>query len=335
MKPSEIKALLISRFKAGIKRPVHLESSPGVGKTQIVGQVAKELGIAFKTIHAPLLQPEDYGFPVVSADRENVRFIVSREKFPVEGSDCPDQGIFLIDELPQADNSAQKILANLIQEREIHGTRIKPGWLIVTTGNRTGDRSGANRLLTHLKNRLTSIPLEFSIDDWSTWAIENNVLPEGIAFARFRPALLNDFNPQSEVNPTPRSWVEGVFSVLGKIDPKQEFSTFCGDVGEGPAAEFCAFLNIYRKLPSPDAIMLSPSTAEVPTDAATQYAICGALSHRVTSDNFGRVMTYISRLPVEFSVLFTRDAIKKCKDIQTSPDFVKWACGPGAALLTS
>jgi MoxR-like ATPase len=87
----------------------------------------------------------------------------------MEGTNCPEHGIFLIDELAQADTAAQKILRNLIQEREIHGKKLKEGWSIVTTGNRTVDRAGANRLLSHLSNVLTRVELEVSLDDWTAW----------------------------------------------------------------------------------------------------------------------------------------------------------------------
>lgn len=334
MRPSELKALIAARFKAKIKRPLHVESSPGLGKTQIAAQVATELGIEFKAIHAPLLQPEDYGFPVIAQDKSTVHFVVSQAKFPIVGSPCSDSGIFLIDEMGQADSSAQKILANLIQEREIHGIPLKPEWLVLTTGNRVTDRAGSNRLLSHLKNRLTAIELEASLDDWTQWAIGHGIKPEVIAFIRFRPELLNAFDPQNDINATPRSWSEGVSPALGVIDPALEFPVFRGDVGEGAAAEFCAFLKIFRKLPSPDAILMSPKTAEVPTDPATVYAICGALAHRATDVNFGRIMEYIKRLPPEFSVLFVRDAIQRQPSIKTSSDFIAWASGDGAKLLT-
>lgn len=334
MKPSELKQLIVSRFKAGIKRPVIVESSPGIGKTQIAAQSAKELGIEFKAIHAPLLQPEDYGFPVITSDKTSVDFVVSKTKFPIEGAPCGDSGIFLIDELSQADNSAQKILANLIQEREIHGLKLKPNWLVIATGNRLTDRAGANRLLSHLKNRLTAIELEASIDDWSQWAFENGVKPEVIAFLRFRPELLNAFDAQNDVNATPRAWVEGVSAGLGAIDSNLELEVFKGDVGEGAAAEFCAFLKVYRKLPSPDAIMLNPTKAEIPKEPATLYALCGALAHKTSVDNFGRVMAYVGRMSPEFTVLYVRDAIRRKPEIQTTKEFIEWASGPGAKLLS-
>lgn len=336
MKPSEFKELIKAfRKVSDSKRPLMVESSPGIGKTQIVAQAARELGIGFMAIHAPLLQPEDYGMPVVhGAKKDQLKFIVSSDKFPLVGSDCPDEGILLVDELAQADNAGQKILANLFQEREIHGQKLKEGWTIVATGNRAQDRAGANRILGHLSNRMTRVELEASLDDWTQWALGAGVKPEVVAFIRFRPELLSNYDAKQEVNATPRAWTEGVSARLGLIPGALEFSVFSGDVGEGPASELLAFLKIFRTLPNPDAILLNPKKAEVPEEPATLYALTGALVSRVSDANFGRAMDYIKRLPPEFSVLFVKDAMAKCPEVCNTKEFVSWASKEGAALLT-
>lgn len=335
MKPTEFKELIKSIRKVNGRRAIMVESSPGVGKTQIVAQAAEELEIGFKAIHAPLLQPEDYGMPVIHGPKKDaLKFVVSADKFPLVGSECEEEGIFLIDEMSQADNSAQKILANLVQEREIHGHRLKDGWTIVATGNRQADRSGANRILGHLSNRMTRVPLEVSLDDWTVWALESGVASEVVAFIRFRPELLSNYDAKQEINATPRAWVEGVSERLGKIPSSLEFPVFSGDVGEGPAAELIAFLKVFRSLPNPDAILLNPKKAEVPKDPATLYALTGALVSRVTDSNFGRALEYIKRLPPEFSVLFVKDAMAKCPAVASTKEFTAWAAKEGAALLT-
>lgn len=335
MRPSELKTLIKTLKEIKSKRPILIEGSAGLGKTQIVAQVAEELNIGFKALHAPLMQPEDYGLPVVYGEnKDSLKFVVSKDKFPLESSECPDEGILLVDELPQADNATQKILANLFQEREIHGQKLKKGWSIVATGNRLKDGAGANKILTHLSNRMTRVPLDLSLDDWTTWALNNEVATEVIAFIRFRPELLSNFDPKQDVNATPRSWVEGVACRLGVIPKELEFSVFSGDIGEGPASEFLAFLKIYRNLPNPDAILLNPKKVEVPKDAATQYAICGALVSRTTEVNFGRALEYIKRLPKEFSILYVKDAQAVCPDICSTKEFIEWASTDGAALLT-
>ncbi len=241
MRPTLLAETIKARYTNEVKRPLYIVGSPGLGKTQIVRQVAEDLGIGFKTIHAPLMQPEDLGMPVVNAKRDGVKFVVPTEKFPIVGSDCEETGILLIDELPQADNAIQKTLANLMQEREIHGQHLKDGWLIVATGNRSKDRAGANRILSHLMNRMTRVEFEPHLDDFCNWYMgQPDCKVEGLSFLRFKPGLLSNFDPQQDVNPTPRAWVEGVFTALGSVPAEAEMEVFAGDVGEGAASEFTA-----------------------------------------------------------------------------------------------
>jgi hypothetical protein len=336
MKPSEVAKLLTSLFTAGlVERPVHLEGAPGVGKTSIPKQVADAMGIGFKIIHVPLLMPEDYSFPLPNAAEKTVHFIVSKELFPIEGTDCPETGVLVLDELAQGSSEAQKILRNLILERKIHGYRLKKGWAIVTTGNRVTDRAGAVRLLSHMANALTQIEVDVSLDDWTNWALDNGVAPEVISFIRFRPELLMKFDANESKNPTPRSWAMGVSGRFGKIDAAHEYETFKGDVGEGPAAEFLGFVKIARDCPSPDSIILDPTGADVPTKKpAALFAIMGALAHKATPDNFERIMKYVKRVPAEFSVLFVRDSIRLNPKIQTCKAFIQWAAKDGAKILS-
>lgn len=335
MRISLSKDVIKARFEHGIPRPIFLIGPPGGGKTQSAKQVADELGVAFNAIHAPLMQPEDLGMPVVSAKRDGIKFVVPVEKFPIVGSDWPDRGILLIDELPQADNAIQKTMANLMQEREIHGQRIKDGWMIVATGNRSKDRAGANRILSHLMNRMTVVELEPHLDDWCNWYMEQDECKvELLSFLRFKPSLLLDFDPQRDVNPTPRAWVEGVGRSLGVVPAEAEMEVFSGDVGEGPAAEFKAFLQIYRDLPNPDVVLMNPDTHKVPVDPAVQFALAGALAYRGTAANFDRVITFAKRMPPEFMVIIVKDALKRDPKISSTAAFTKWAQKEGAAILS-
>ena len=216
-------------------------------------------------------------------------------------------------------------LANICQARNLHGKPLKKGWMVVSTGNRQSDRAGANRVLSHLRNRETVYELETHLDDWCSWAIDHGVKSEVISFIRFRPNLLHDFDAQRDQNPTPRSWVEGVSDALGIVPAEAEYETFKGAVGEGAAAEFVGFVKIYRKLPNPDNIIMNPTTAEVPDDPATLYALSGAIAERATENNFERVVTYAERMPPEFSVLSVSYASRKNPDLASTQAFTKWA----------
>jgi len=334
MTPKSLKKALKDRHAAGILRPLYVEGSPGLGKTQIIEQCAAELGIDCRVLHAPLMQPEDYGFPVISDARDTVNFIVPQYKFPIDAESLKNGGILLFDDAGQCEGFSQKIIANIVEAREIHGNKILPNWSIVATGNREKDRAGSIRLLSHLANRVTRVQLDVSLDDWTQWALANDVKSEVIAFIRFRPELLNNFDPKNDVNATPRAWVKGVSMALGVVDSEVEFEIFRGDVGEGAASEFLAFLKIYRNLPDPDAILLNPDKMPVPNDPATLYALCGALAHRTTPVNFDRVMAYIARIPSEFGVLFVRDALARCPELAKSKSFIAWASSEGARVLT-
>jgi len=321
MRATTLKSTIKSLFP--IQRTVCIEGSPGGGKTTIVQQVAKELDVPYIERHMPTMLVEDFGIPMVMGDNEALSYKLP-DWFPVKGK-SPDKGILCFDDRNQANADLQKVLANICQARDLHGVPLPDGWMVVSTGNKQSDRAGANRVLSHLRNRETVVELETHLDDWSSWAIDNDVKPEVISFIRFRPNLLHDFDPQRDQNATPRSWVEGVSDVLGVVASDAEYECFKGAVGEGAAAEFVGYLRIFRKLPNPDNILINPTTAEVPTDPATLYALSGAIAQRSTVANFDRVCTYSERMPPEFSVLTISYAARKNPDLANTQAFNKWA----------
>jgi hypothetical protein len=320
MRATLLKETIKSLFP--ITRTLSIEGAPGGGKTTIVHEVAQELDIPCIERHMPTMLVEDFGilFPD-GTDKLNYRL---PDWFPVKGK-SPEQGILLFDDRNQAGPDLQKVLANICQARTLHGTPMPDGWMVVSTGNRQADRAGANRVLSHLRNRETVLELETHLDDWTSWAINHGVKPEVISFIRFRPGLLHDFDPQRDQNATPRAWVDGVSDVLGTVPAAAEFECFKGAVGEGAAAEFVGFVRIFRKLPNPDAILLNPQTADVPKDPATLYALSGAIAQRATESNFERVCQYSERMPPEFSVLTVSYAARRNPDLANTQAFTKWS----------
>ena len=302
-------------------RTVAIEGAPGGGKTTIVHEVARELNIPCIERHMPTMLVEDFGIPYPDDTGFSYKL---PDWFPVKGK-APDEGILLFDDRNQAGADLQKVLANICQARTLHGVSIPDGWMVISTGNRQSDRAGANRVLSHLRNRETVLDLETHLDDWTTWAIDHNVRPEVVSFIRFRPNLLHDFDPQRDQNATPRSWVEGVSAVLGNVPAEAEYECFKGAVGEGAAAEFVGFLRIYRKLPNPDTILMNPESSDVPDDPATLYALSGAIAERCTESNFARAVTYLERMPPEFSVLSVSSATRRDPELSNTQAFTKWA----------
>lgn len=318
-----------------IHRPVCLEGSPGLGKTSVFKQLAKRLGekhkvkFGFVLKHLPTMQPEDFGLPLPNVDKTKIKFIVP-DWFPtqaaVDAGLFPKYGILLMDDRNQAEAAHQKILANIVQERELHGEKLAEGWTVGSTGNRQSDRAGANKVLTHLRNRETVLMFQPDLDEWCDWAYQNDIRPEVISFLRFRPNFLSDFDAQREDgNPTPRAWAEGVSPILGRVPVASEYACVAGAVGEGAGSEFMAFLKIFRDLPDPDEIIKDPKRAPVPENQATKYALCGALSQRATYANFGNIIEYTHRLEPEYSVITVMDAARRDKGFGSTTEFAKWA----------
>lgn len=317
-----------------LRRTVCIEGSPGLGKTTIIKQAAKLLSEKHKTEygfilkHLPTMQPEDFGLPLPNVDKTKIKFIVP-DWFPtkqaVKEKLFPEFGVLLMDDRNQAEAAHQKILANIVQERELHGEPLADGWTVMSTGNRQSDRAGANKVLTHLRNRETVLEFQPDLDQWCDWAYGNNIRGEVISFLRFRPELLSSFDPQRDANPTPRSWAEGVSPILGNVPRAAEHACVAGAVGEGPAVEMMAFLKIYRDLPDPDEIIKNPKNAIVPKEPATMYALCGALAQRANKENFGRIIEYTHRMDAEYSVITVMDICRKDQTLGSTTEFAKWA----------
>ena len=338
MRPSLLRQTILSRIDLEIRqgrkvRPSYLTGPLGVGKTQLLQQIAQDLGIYGHVIHAPLMLNEDFGMPFPRDG--SVEFLTPEHKFPFADSDVfPDHGLLIVDEASQLTPDQQKIWANVFQERELHGRKLKPGWAIAATGNRMQDRAGAGRLLSHFNDRFTTFPFDASLDDWADWAQRTGkVKPVIVGFLRFRPDLFSAHDPDKEKSPTPRAWTEGVNVSLDCTPDPALFDAICGDVGEGAAAEFTAFLRTYRDLPDPELVIARPDDHAVPVEMSVRYALASALAHHANETNFGNVLRFAQRMDPEFTVLIVRDALRLRPEIEETRAYVDWAIGPGHKLL--
>lgn len=306
-----------------VRRTVCIEGAPGGGKTSIVEQAAREMGIECRMLHMPTMLVEDFGILFPCADGNQLCYKLP-DWFPEEGK-APDNGILLFDDRNQATPDIQKVLANLCQSRTLHGHRLPEGWQVIATGNRQEDRAGANRILSHLRNRETVLSLDSDHESWTRWAMANGVKSEVIAFIQFRPNLLHDFKPERMANPSPRSWVQGVSDIIGIVPKAAERACFDGAIGEGASTEFSAFLKMYRELPNIDDCITDPDNAPVPQKTDVRYAVTVALVERTDKDNIESIGRYMDRLAgsdhVEFMILYLRLVKRKNNSLKDTKAF--------------
>jgi hypothetical protein len=318
MSPSDVARALTALIPT--KRAVFLVGPPGVGKSSIVRQAANNLGLELTDVRATLLEPVDLrGLP--RFDGDTVRW-VPPDFLPKAGA-----GILFLDELSQSVPTVQAACLQLVLDRRIGEYVLPENWCVVAASNRSEDRAGTHRLISPLLNRFVHLEMQVSEADWQEWAVAAGIAPEVRAFIRYRPALLFQFEPASNPRafPTPRSW-EFTSSVL-QVTPRQLLQhVVAGCVGEGPAAEFCAFLSLFQSLPDIDTVFANPTTISVPKEPSLLYALVGALVERVKSDtsNAGAFVKYSTRLPDEFGMLALRDALAADKRLRGHPEVLAW-----------
>jgi hypothetical protein len=321
MKASYVKEALKSLIES--KRPTFIWGAPGVGKSQVVQQVAKELKLEVRDVRAVLLDPVDLrGLPHINGDHR--AHWCPPEFLPREG-----RGILFLDELNAAPPLVQAACYQLVLDRKLGEYELPEGWTVIAAGNRESDRAVVHRMTSALANRFVHLDFDVDLNDWVEWARAHDVASEVIAFLRFKPGLLHAFDPKlnERAFPTPRSW-EFVSDILkNKITiPAVEFEVLKGTVGEGTAAEFSGFLRVFRSLPNIDLILQNPDQAEVPTTKPdVLYALTGALSRRATAKTAANLLKYYNRLPAEFSVLAVRDSVAFCPEMVNTKEYVDWA----------
>jgi hypothetical protein len=317
MKASSVADALGVLVKA--RQPVFLWGSPGIGKSAIVRQLAASLDQHLQDVRALLLDPVDLrGLPFLGSDGRSKW--ATPEFLPQDG-----EGILFLDELNAAPAMVQAGCYQLVLDRKLGEYALPDGWAIVAAGNRDSDRAVTTRMPTPLRNRFVHLEFEVDTQEWSEWAIQSGIRPEVIAFLRFRPELLSDFQKDANAFPSPRSW-EFLSKILDAYPPPTiEHELFAGAVGNGAATEFSGFLRMFRDLPNIDAILLNPHREPVPESPAAQYAVASALARCATDFNFDRICQYLKRLPAEFSVLCVRDASLRAREITSTPAYTQWA----------
>jgi hypothetical protein len=336
MKYSDIYESITAQFgttHTGHKTPAYLLlGKPGGGKSDLARAIGRDLKFdKVVEFNASLRDPVDLlGTP--NNQGETTRWKKPDDLAQLEHG----RNLLIIEELTDCTQQMQNACCGLIYDGKVGELDLSSSQTyIIASGNRTEDKSGAFRLSTKLGNRMRILDFDVSLDDWCEWAIDN--LPEEtgykvVQFLRFKPDLLDAFDPNARISPTPRAWARASL-VPTNLRSDLYFANVAGDVGEGAAAPFTAFCRLFDSMPNPDEIMMNPSKAEVPTKMDVLYALTGAIAHRINKDNFDRAIEFIDRLPPEFNVMCVQDAMKMKPEIKHTKAFVSWAVKNSSVVI--
>ena len=277
--------------------PPFLWGPPGIGKTDLVNQLAQEIGARVIVLKASELRPEDLagvpfpyeegwtqfhplrqlleltqGYPLLA--RARFAKLKANGDLP-DGAEFeePDQSkvVLFLDEFSNAQPDMVAPFQYLVLNRRIGGIEghlLRDNVRIIAAGNREQDMAMTHDLTTPLKSRFMHIEVEPSLDEWIVWARENEVLSTIMAFVRQRESQFHDFDPKTKdrTYPCPRSWamLSDALNGLDATDLSVERMRTLrrrqaeGLVGPGAAAEYIKFEDVAVAAPTAEDIIASP-----------------------------------------------------------------------------
>lgn len=322
MRSSQAKITVESLIESQI--PTFLWGAPGIGKSSIIKQIAKEKNLECIDLRLSLLDPTDLkGIPFYERDSHTALW-APPSFLPREGD-----GILFLDELNAAAPAVQASAYQLILDRKVGEYTLPDGWSIVAAGNREGDRGVVYRLPSPLANRFVHIEMEVSAQDWREWAVKSRIDPRLIAYIGFNNSALFGFDPLKNLRSfaTPRSW-EAVHKILQSPLPQNLLlEAVAGAVGEEAAVDFLGFCKIMDHLPDVDAI-LRGEECEAPSELSTLYALSNVLVSRLlqtpNEEALSYVLRYSLKLKNEFAVLIVQDLQRQGVAMEHLDAFGEW-----------
>ncbi|MEM6890197.1 MAG: MoxR family ATPase [Pseudomonadota bacterium] len=217
-----------------------LHGRPGVGKTEVVSQLAVRIGAVLYDLRLTTIEPQDLrGLPYY--DHEAQKTVWYR---PEDLPDTPDRpAVLFLDELTSAAPHLQPTVYGLLQERRVGRHRLPDSVFIVAAGNSVEDGAVAYDMGTALSDRLIHLHLRADTADWiANVAVPRNLHPAVIAFLRGRPDLLETTEETLSrgelIACTPRAW-ERVSQIMANVPERQlRQAMIAGTVGDTVAAAF-------------------------------------------------------------------------------------------------
>lgn len=311
---------------------IMLRGAPGIGKSTIVRSVAKKLGIGFCDVRLAQMERVDFsGLPSVvnGTTQWNVPSF-----FP---QDEKSKGILLLDEITSAPSDVQVAAYSLVLDRRIPNSNyvLPQGWLIVAAGNRTCDKAVVKSMSSALANRFVHFQVESSAEDWTKWAIKNDIHPSVIGYITYRPGNLLKMDGENLEQgwASPRSWerVSSTIKLFKNNNALLEKAIF-GLVGTSVGMEFLAFLKMSGEMDNVLDIMLNPKAKVVIPDAPDRkFAMVSAAVYHVWNgkseeETVNRVLGFyriVNALPSDFASMALKNALQGNSRVSTS-DAIKY-----------
>jgi len=321
-----------------------IQSEPGCGKTSLLKMIEEDLGDKYDYIYVdcPVKDMSDIAMTIPNHDTKSLESYVG-SIFKLES---PKPKVILLDEFMKAPKLLQVIFTRLMLERFIGDTKLPEGTIVFGTSNNQSDGVG-DTMLAHAGNRVCILQMEKpNVDDWLTWAGENNIHPLIRAFVHTFPRCLASYldNDQND-NPyifkpskpqlsfvSPRSLAKSSIIVEKRDDLGENatISALSGTIGVSASADMNAFLRLERDLPKFDDILDNPDKVKIPEQISAQLMLMFQATDKLkTQDDLSKFMKFVNRIESsEMQAIFFTMLVRNTRTrplARGNKDIAKWA----------
>ena len=244
------------------QRPILLMGAPGIGKTQIMEQIAREckVGLVSYTIthHTrqsavglPFIKEKTFGQETFSVTEYTMSEIIASVYEKMEKTGLKE-GILFIDEINCVSETLAPMMLQFLQGKTFGNQKVPEGWVIVTAGNPPEYNKSVREFDVVTLDRIKRIDVQPDFEVWKEYAYEQGIHPAVISYLELRRK--NFYRMENTVDgrifATARGWEDlsrliQVYEALGKEVDREVVYQYI----QHPmiAKDFAAYLALYNK----------------------------------------------------------------------------------------
>ncbi len=232
MNIQEAKTEIIRTFRAYMKRkadgtyripiekqrPLLLIGPPGIGKTAVMEQIAKEeqIGLVSYTmthhtrqsaVGLPLIREKEYGGQVYSATEYTMSEIIA-SIYDCMAKTGRKQGILFLDEINCVSETLSPVMLQLLQNKMFGTYAIPDGWVIAAAGNPPEYNKSVRELDMATLDRVKHMEIEADLSVWMDYAFAHGVHPSVTAYLTAHTEHFYQIQdtPKGQLFVTARGW---------------------------------------------------------------------------------------------------------------------------------
>ena len=200
----------VAPFVIDVRKPILIRGRHGVGKSEVVYQLAADLGLPVVERRASQMTEGDLlGMPSPEAVEVNGQQGSKFNPFEWFLRACTEPVCLFLDEVDRATTEVRQGIFELTDSRKIAGWSLHPDTIVISAvnGGEHGSQYQVNEMDPAELDRYTVFDIEPTVEDWLDWGNDNvnSIMWDFINQNRQHLEHTDDYEP-NKVYPSRRSW---------------------------------------------------------------------------------------------------------------------------------